>query len=488
MKKLLVSLVMLLACVAASKAQTPDPNFHIYLCFGQSNMEGNAQIENIDRRGIDDRFQMMAAVDFQNPSRQMYNWYKAVPPLVRQNTGLTPVDYFGRTMTENLPEDVRIGVIVVAIGGCKIEHLDKDFDPATLANEADWFKSYMSAYDNKPYARILACAKEAQKQGVIKGMLLHQGCSNNGDQQWPNKVKKIYEDLLSDLELNAEDVPIFAGQVVASDMGGVCGGMNAIINKLPKTIPTAHVISSANLPQKGDGLHFTSHGYRVLGCRYATKALQLMGIEDPVVSYSEEEPVVPTPQPSEGDFVFDFNYFKPTIWADGTFDEDTHTFVAGQWGFGGWEYDTPIDLSGYQYLVAELEQPQTNGAEFRVFDKASYWEQPYSRAFQDQKLLVCELNGMMKNLSDGSIVPLNTSEVYRVGFWAYGGQPIVIKQVFATNNDPYNEVEDVAVDAIDSVKVYNLQGMEVLSDAENDAVSQLPAGIYIVNGKKCMKK
>ena len=43
-----------------------DPNFHIYLCFGQSNMEGNARIEPQDLEGINSRFKMMAAVDFNN--------------------------------------------------------------------------------------------------------------------------------------------------------------------------------------------------------------------------------------------------------------------------------------------------------------------------------------------------------------------------------------------------------------------------------------
>ena len=48
-----------------------DPNFHIYLCFGQSNMEGNARIEPQDREGLSPRFKMMAAVDFQNTGRKM---------------------------------------------------------------------------------------------------------------------------------------------------------------------------------------------------------------------------------------------------------------------------------------------------------------------------------------------------------------------------------------------------------------------------------
>lgn len=122
-------------------------------------------------------------------------------------------------------------------------------------------------------------------------------------------------------------MPLLAGEVVTSAQGGVCGGHNAVVNTLPSVIPTAHVVSAANLPQKGDGLHFTAHGYRVLGCRYAVEMLATMGITDPKVEYSEELPFVPKPEPSEGDFVFDFKYFNPQIWEKGTFDSNTHTFT-----------------------------------------------------------------------------------------------------------------------------------------------------------------
>ena len=137
LKKLLLTSAASLLTTLSLSAQ--DPNFHIYLCLGQSNMEGNAQVEPIDRQNVPERFRMMACVDFNEPKRSQGEWYVAMPPLVREYTGLTPVDYFGRTMVENLPEEVRIGVVSVAIGGCKIEHLDKDYDPATLSGEAEWF-------------------------------------------------------------------------------------------------------------------------------------------------------------------------------------------------------------------------------------------------------------------------------------------------------------------------------------------------------------
>lgn len=287
--KRLKSLMLGSTLLAASfSASAQDPNFHIYLCLGQSNMEGNARVEAQDRRNVPERFKVMSAVDYENPKRTKGEWYVAVPPLVRENTGLTPADYFGRTMVDNLPENVTVGVIPVAVGGCKIEHLSKDYDPATVVSEAEWFQNFMKAYDNKPYDRLVECAKKAQKDGVIKGILLHQGESNNGDKQWPAKVKKVYDDLLSDLGLAPNSIPLIAGEVVSSDKGGICGGHNAIIATLPEAIPSAHVVSSAGLPQRGDGLHFTAYAYRELGSRYAKEMLKTMGITDPKLNYSAE--------------------------------------------------------------------------------------------------------------------------------------------------------------------------------------------------------
>ena len=56
------------------KAQ-PDPNFYIFLCFGQSNMEGNARPEAVDLESPGPRFLLMPAVDFPaangRPERKM---------------------------------------------------------------------------------------------------------------------------------------------------------------------------------------------------------------------------------------------------------------------------------------------------------------------------------------------------------------------------------------------------------------------------------
>lgn len=255
-----------------------DPNFHIYLCFGQSNMEGNARIEPQDTAGVDGRFMVMAAVDCPDLNRTKGEWYRAVPPLARCHTGLTPADYFGRTLVANLPEKVRVGVINVAVGGCKIELFDEDSCQTYVAGAPEWMQNMVREYDGNPYARLVELGRKAQKDGVIKGILLHQGESNTNDSIWPQKVKKVYDRLLKDLNLGPNSVPLLAGELVGKSQNGACASMNAIIATLPQVIPSAHVISSEGCEGVSDHLHFSAQGYRKLGKRYAQKMLSLLKI------------------------------------------------------------------------------------------------------------------------------------------------------------------------------------------------------------------
>lgn len=247
------------------------------MCLGQSNMEGNARIEAQDTISVDSRFQVLQAVDCSNRGRIKGNWYTAVPPLCRCYTGLTPADYFGRTMVANLPKDIKVGVINVAIGGCKIELFDKDNYQSYVATAPDWMKNMVKEYDGNPYGRLVEMAKLAQKAGVIKGILLHQGESNTNDSIWPQKVKGVYDNLMKDLNLNPNEVPLLAGELVNTDQGGACASMNKIIATLPQIIPNSYVIPSSGCTGISDHLHFTAEGYRELGKRYAAQMLSLLG-------------------------------------------------------------------------------------------------------------------------------------------------------------------------------------------------------------------
>ena len=306
MKRLILALSAFL-CAAQVFAQ--DPDFHIYLCFGQSNMEGNARIEDQDRENVSDRFKMMAVVDNPEMGRVKGQWYTAVPPLCRPGTGLTPADYFGRTLVETLPENVKVGVVHVAIGGCHIE----TFLPDSISNYVEkrapgWMKGMLAAYDNDPYARLIEMAKLAQKDGVIKGILVHQGESNTGDPRWPGQLKKVYDNIIRDLDLQGEVVPLLVGEVVNSDRGGVCASHNAVIARVPEVIPQAHVISSSGCDTAFDLLHFNAAGYRELGKRYANKMLQLLGYDVPQQGWRD---VVFKPHVFHRDGRITFNHDAP---------------------------------------------------------------------------------------------------------------------------------------------------------------------------------
>ena len=306
MKRLILSAFALLSAMAIN---AQDPDFHIYLCFGQSNMEGNARIEQQDLEGVSDRFMMMATVDDQERGREKGKWYTAVPPLCRPNTGLTPADYFGRTLVETLPENVRVGVINVAIGGCHIETFLPDSIVGYVEKRAPgWMKGMLAAYDNDPYARLVEMAKLAQKDGVIKGVLVHQGESNTGDPRWPSQLKKVYDNLMNDLGLQGQVVPLLVGEVVNSDRGGVCASHNDVIARVPSVIPQAHVISSSGCTNAFDLLHFDAAGYRELGKRYANKMLQLLGYDVPQQSWRD---VVFEPHIIHPDGRITFNHEAP---------------------------------------------------------------------------------------------------------------------------------------------------------------------------------
>lgn len=273
-RKLLL-VTSLLSVFAATQAQ--DKNFYIFLSFGQSNMEGNAKIRAEDTVGVDSRFRVMEGVNCPNLNREKGKWYTAVPPLCRCRTGLTLTDFFGREMVANLPEKIKIGIINISVGGCKIELFDKDNYQSYIPTAPKWMIGMINEYDGNPYARLVEMAKLAQKDGVIKGILLHQGESNPNDSLWTKKVKKVYGNLLKDLHLKARKVPLLAGELVNADQGGICAGMNKIIDSLPQQIKNAYIISSAGCTASADNLHFNAAGYTALGKRYAIKMLSLMG-------------------------------------------------------------------------------------------------------------------------------------------------------------------------------------------------------------------
>jgi hypothetical protein len=241
-------------------------------------MEAGARPEAQDMGPVNPRFQMLAAVDNPKMNREMGNWYVAEPPINRPENRMGPVDWFGRTMVANLPEEYRVGVINVSVAGAKIELWGKDTYKAYLDSAQVWMQNICKQYDGNPYQRLVDMARIAQKDGVIKGILLHQGESNSSDPEWPQKVKAIYDDLMKDLNLKPKKVPFLAGELKSQEEHGICYRFNTdILPNLLRVLPNSYIISSKGVKGTPDQFHFNTEGMRELGTRYAIQMLKIQG-------------------------------------------------------------------------------------------------------------------------------------------------------------------------------------------------------------------
>jgi hypothetical protein len=260
------------ALMVSAAFAAPDPNFHIYLAFGQSNMEGQGSIESQDKT-VDPRFQMLSTID-NFRGRKLGTWNDAIPPLANNHGGLGPTDYFGRTLVEKLDPQIKVGVVVVAIAGCSIVAFDSPLDQGYMSTQAGWFKDIVNDYGGDPYQRLVDMAKKAKEDGVIKGIIFHQGETDEGDSDWPNKVKKVYDRLVRDIGLD-EDIPFFAGEVPYQ---GSSKGTNNNIRKLPQQSKNFYLVSAEGLNDLDMmRIHFSSQGYRDFGKRYAEKVIEVLG-------------------------------------------------------------------------------------------------------------------------------------------------------------------------------------------------------------------
>lgn len=269
---------ILLSITTYHAAAAPDPNFHIYLMFGQSNMEGAAPIENQDRV-TNPRVKVMADLNCGNLSRTYGNWYVASPPLNRCYGGLGPGDYFGKAMADGMPSAITIGLVPAAVSGTPIELYQKSA-PIGRNNQN------IPTQFNGGYAWLLDLAKKAQQAGVIKGIIFHQGESDTSDPNWKYQVKEIVTDLRRDLGIG--DVPFLAGELLYADYRSCCHWHNTEVNKLPGLINNAHVVSAMGLPGM-DVYHFTAASYRELGRRYAQIMLDKIDRSGAVSSTSSSD-------------------------------------------------------------------------------------------------------------------------------------------------------------------------------------------------------
>ena len=285
MHKSIFPALVVAATVSLSFAQ--DPNLHIYLAYGQSNMSGQADVTAADR-AEDPRFLVLRAANHSN--QKVGEFYPAAPPMGHSASKVGIVDIFGRKMVKELPDSIKIAVANIAIGGQSIDLFDKDRNKTYVQNAKNkgdtWWIQYLDEYGGDLYKRIVEMGKIAKEKGVIKGFLFHQGEADYQMNDWPKRVKKVYDDLIKDLGLDSTKVPILVGELATTAAGGDLGWRNSAVAEAASLIPNGHLISAEGCPalkEPNYTLHFTRKGYETFGERYAEKMLELLKKAEPEV-------------------------------------------------------------------------------------------------------------------------------------------------------------------------------------------------------------
>ena len=293
------SLFLTTALCVAALAQ--DPNLHIYLAYGQSNMSGQATVTDADRQ-TNPRFQVLRAGNHSN--QKVGEFYPAAPPMGHSQSKVGIVDFFGRKMIKELPDSITVAVANVAIGGQSIDLFDKDRNAAYVQNAKNkndtWWIQYLNEYGGDVHKRIVEMGKIAKQKGVIKGFLFHQGEADYQMKDWPERVKKVYDQFIEELELDPEKTPILLGELAPT---GDLGWRNDAVKEAADLIPNGYVISAQGCPaikEPNYTLHFTRDGYQTLGERYAEKMLELLKAQEPAQDSSKTDSSKVAPSDSIG--------------------------------------------------------------------------------------------------------------------------------------------------------------------------------------------
>lgn len=390
----------------------PDPNFHIYLMIGQSNMAGAGTIEAQDRPAHP-KVEVMQDITCAAIGVSYGEWRPATPPLIwcpGGTDGLGPGDYFGKGMGDAAAAPVTIGLVGAAYPGAAIEYFLKDCAARNSCTPP--FGGVAGAPNNGNsggYLWIMDLARKAQERGVIKGIIFHQGESNTGNKaQWPGLVNQLVTDIRNDLGLVAEDTPFIAAELV-------CCGMNDAVREIPNVVSNGHYVSATGLTRKDD-YHMDSASNREIGRRFAAKMLEVANTEpescgvdngtpvccsildddngDGVGELASGEMCVVTPDsggwhpgnPSdviaainvggEGDSIeYDGIWYEPDHFFSGGLRNNTSDPIANSEAsalfqterYGSFHYQIPVANGSYSVVLGMVEMYQTNPGT-RAFD------------------------------------------------------------------------------------------------------------------------
>ena len=233
---------------------SPDPNFHLYLLMGQSNMAGRGPITEALQNVGNARVFMLNATGEWVLARHPVHFDK--PKVAGVGPGLS----FGVAMAEANPS-IRIGLVPCAVGGTAISR----WQPG----------AYDDITKTHPYDDAVLRIQNAMGYGVVKGLLWHQGEADSNPTAAAAYLPKLSEFIGRVRLLTGQpELPVVVGELGRFKENNI--SFNAQLLHLPDAVPHTAVATSENLVDKGDQTHFDGPSADEFGRRYAVlmQALQ----------------------------------------------------------------------------------------------------------------------------------------------------------------------------------------------------------------------
>lgn len=229
-------------------------NVWVFIMAGQSNMAGRGIVEPKDT--VPNRRILSINKDGQIIiAKEPLHFYEP------ERTGLDCGVSFAKKLIKKIPDSVSILIIPTAVGGSSIRQWLGD-------------SVYRSV---KLFSNFLAKVEIAEQNGVIKGILWHQGESDANENDIP-----LYKQRLGLLfsrfrtAVGNSELPVLLGELGSfSDNPANFNLINKAIQEYAAEDKNSGVVPTKDLKDKGDHLHFNSKGQRIMGKRFAKAYLRI---------------------------------------------------------------------------------------------------------------------------------------------------------------------------------------------------------------------
>ena len=228
-------------------------NIWVFIMAGQSNMAGRGIVEPEDTLA-DKRILSINREGQVIIAKEPLHFYEP------DRTGLDCGLSFAKTLIKKIPDNIFILMIPTAVGGSAI---------------SQWLDDVLYR-DVKLYSNFLDKVETGKQNGIIKGILWHQGESDANEKDIPQYKQRL--GLLFSkfrMAVGNNELPVLIGELGSfSEDPENFSLINKAIYEYAVEDKNCHVIKTKDLKDKGNRLHFDSKAQRTMGKRFAKKYLE----------------------------------------------------------------------------------------------------------------------------------------------------------------------------------------------------------------------